>query len=176
MKRITSLFGTALAGAALMGSAPSMAQPAGLDLDPAQVAAASRYALPIAFDGYMRKCQTNLAASGYARTNARSLRAKFAAGSNAAWPAAKSALVAMASKDGGDMTAVFEMMGDEALRPFVDAAIEGMVSEEIKTKDCADIERGLRILDPLPADNVAEMVGFLFEMSQREDVAAAAAR
>ena len=31
------------------------------------------------------------------------------------------------------------------------------------------VERGLEILDPLPADNVAQLIGFLVEMGQRGD-------
>ena len=166
MKIIPSVIGAALAGLALGVSAPAAAQAE--DLDPAMVAAASRYALPVAFEGYLSACNTKLARDGYINTNSSRIHAKFAEGSDAAWPSAKAAMLQMASKEAGDMTAMFEMMGDEALRPFVDGLIASMVSSEIKTENCADIERGLEILDPLPADNVAELIGFFVELAERD--------
>ena len=169
MNITSKVFGAALMSAALLGTTPAAAQPN--ELDPVAVAAAARYALPIAFDGFMRRCSANLLPDGYAKSNASQLRAKFADGSDAAWPAAKAAMLQMTAEDTGDMAAMFEMMGDDALRPFVDGLVEGMVSEEIKPDQCSDIERGLEILDPLPADNLAAMVGFFVEMGQKDDAA-----
>ena len=64
---------------------------------------------------------------------------------------------------------LFEVMGDAELRPFVNSLIGNLVAQEIKTDDCLAVERGLEILDPLPADNVAQLIGFLVEMGQRGD-------
>ena len=74
----------------------------------------------------------------------------------------------LAGDGAGDMSAMLEMMGDEALRPFVDSLIASMVAQEIKPDSCGDIERGLEILDPLPAENVADLIGFAVEMAQRD--------
>ena len=161
-----STLGAGLAAAALWGAGPAQAQAD--NLDPAAVAAASRYALPIAFEGYLSTCNTVLPRDGFARTNASRIHAKFAEGADAAWPGAKAAMLQMAAKDAGDMTAMLEVMGDDALRPFVDSLIASMVAGEIKTESCGDIERALEILDPLPADNYAELIGFVFEMAQRD--------
>jgi hypothetical protein len=57
--------------------------------------------------------------------------------------------------------------------------VKNLVAEQLRSQDCGDIERGLEILDPLPADNMAQMVGFFFEIGAREEAkeeAAAAAR
>lgn len=167
MNTTAKSLGALLVSTALIGATPAMAQPR--ELDPVAVAAAARYALPIAFDGFLRRCSANLQPDGYAKSNAVQLRAKFAEGSDAAWPAAKAAMMQMTAEEAGDMSAMFEMMGDDALRPFVDGLVEGMVSQEIKTEDCADIERGLEILDPLPAENLAAMVGFVVELGQKKD-------
>lgn len=167
MKNISRFAGAIVVSTALLGATPAMAQPD--ELDPVAVAAAARYALPIAFDGFLRRCSTNLLPDGYAKSNATMLRAKFADGSDEAWPAAKAAMMQMTAEDAGDMSAMFEMMGDDALRPFVDGLVEGMVSQEIKSDDCESIERGLEILDPLPADNIAALLGFVVEMGQKEE-------
>ncbi|MHA7818370.1 MAG: hypothetical protein ACX930_01855 [Erythrobacter sp.] len=166
MKNISKVTCTVVASMAVLGATPAFAQPD--DLDPVAVAAAARYALPIAFDGFMRRCSASLLPDGYAKSNAGMIRAKFADGSDAAWPAAKAAMIQMSAAEGGEMSAMVEMMGDDALRPFVDGLVEGMVSQEIKPDDCESIERGLEILEPLPADNIAALLGFVVEMEQRE--------
>ena len=162
MKRITKLAATALASATMFAATPVTAQPS--DLDPAAVAAAVRYSLPMAFDGYMTRCFDSLAPDGYAITNADALRAKFADGNEASWPGAKALMMDMAREEAGDMTAVFELMDDDDLRPFVDGLITNMAASEIREQDCETIERGLEIFDPLPADNLAMMVGFIVEL------------
>ncbi len=158
-----------LATAALIGNTPAHAQPS--DLDPAVVTAAARYALPVAFDSFLTSCSAELDPAGYAVTNADNLMAKFSDGTDEAWPVAKQAIIAMASEgeDAEEMAAIFDMMGDEELRPFVDALAGSLISQEIKPDDCEFIERALEVLDPLPADNFAEMVGLFFELGARED-------
>lgn len=169
MKRIQFAMGTILSAAALTASAPAVAQVD--DLDPAAVTAASRYALPMVFEGYLSRCNTALSPSGYALSNSSRLNAKFSEGSDAAWPAAKAAMLELMAEDAGDMSEMLGMLGDESLRPMVDALIAGMVSQELKTENCESIERGLEILDPLPAENLAELIGFFIEMEQKNDAA-----
>ncbi|AWW74795.1 hypothetical protein CD351_10205 [Erythrobacter sp. KY5] len=154
---------------ATISAAPAAAQPS--DLDPAAVAAASRYALPIAFDSFVTKCSTSLDRRGYALSNSERLMAKFSDGIDEAWPAAKDAMILMASgnADTREMTAVFAMLGDDELRPFVDGLVGGLIGQEIKTDDCEVIERGLEILDPLPAENIAQMVGLIVELGARDE-------
>ncbi len=168
MMRLTkSALATALGTAALFANSPATAQPA--DIDPQMVSAAARYALPVAFDGFVERCSARLDPAGYALTNRNAIRAKFADGVDEAWPEARQVLMQFGAEEAGDMGAVFEMLDDAELRPFVDGLIEGLVAQEIKPDDCGMIERGLEIVDPLPADNVAEMVGFLFEIGVAED-------
>jgi len=173
MKRITKLASAALISGAVMTASPASAQID--DLDPAAVAAATRYALPLAFDGFMTRCFDRLDGDGYAATNADRLRAKFSEGADAAWPGARALIVEMASEEAGDMSEVFDMLGDDALRPFVDGLVQNMAAQEIPADECQTIERGLEILDPLPADNVAALVGFIVEVGARTEAGEATA-
>ena len=175
MNRISKLATLGLASAALVVGSPAQAQVS--DLDPAEVSAATRYALPHAFDGFMTSCFDSLAPDGYAVTNADRLRVKFADGAEASWPGAKDLMMSMAREEAGEMSTLLEMMEDDDLRPFVDGLITSLVASEIPTDDCEMIERGLEILDPMPADNVAMMVGFIIELgiSMEEDEIQAAA-
>jgi hypothetical protein len=179
MKEYRNWMGAGLVSAMLLAATPAQAQPQMQDLDPEAVAAAARYALPMAFEGYLQACTAGLDKRGYAISNTPALRAKFSEGSDEAWPAARAALLQMASGEAGEMSSILAGLGDAELRPFVDGMVKNLVAEQLRSQDCGDIERGLEILDPLPADNMAQMVGFFFEIGAREEAkeeAAAAAR
>ena len=119
MKRITTLAGAAIMASLTLGATPASAQ--GEDLDPAAVAAATRYALPHAFEGYMTRCFDSLDGDGYAITNADRLRAKFSEGADAAWPGAKLLMTEMAEEEAGNMGSVFDMMDDVRSRKLASA-------------------------------------------------------
>ncbi|MFU7528631.1 hypothetical protein [Qipengyuania sp. ASV99] len=161
MRTLPALIAPFVIAAGLISS-PAAAQPA--DLDPAAVAAAVRYSLPAAFEGYMTRCFEALEPDGYANTNAAEMRTKFGDGAAAAWPGARQLIVQIAEEEAGGSAALFASMDDDALRPFVDNLLENMAAQEIKLDDCTKIERGLQILAPLPADNMAALVGFFFEL------------
>ncbi len=145
-----------------MTAAPASAQDD--DLDPAAVAAAVRYGLPLAFEGYMTRCFEALDGEGYAVTNAPRLRTKFSEGADAAWPGARQLLLQAAQEEAGQMGDLIGDLDDVELRTFVDGLIESLAAQEIKLESCETIERGLEILDPVPADTVASMFGFLVEV------------
>ena len=157
----------ALAGfaslAALLGS-PAAAQ----ELTAQEVAPAIRYALPLMLEGVRNSCAPVLDSSGYLAKNGSRLDAKFSQGSDAYWPDAKQALMAFGGEEMGADAAMFTAMPDEVLQPFVDTMLVQLIAKEIKTDSCADVERGMELLDPLPAENIAEIVGFIVEMDQRE--------
>ena len=166
MKRIP--FAVYAAPLALMSlAAPSAAQER--ELDPVKVQATARYALPFVFQGFVTRCSVELESDGYVAANEERLTLKFADGASESWPVAKSLMMELTSQEAGEMSAIFDMLDDESLRPFVDGMIEGMVAQEMKVEDCGTIERALEILDPLPADNVAALAGFLVEMGMNED-------
>jgi hypothetical protein len=63
---------------------------------------------------------------------------------------------------------MFAQMPDSALRPFIDAMISSMVATKIKADNCADVERGLELLAPLPPENIAGIIGFVIELSDKD--------
>lgn len=150
---------------------PTVAQAEKRDIpDPAAVASAARYAMPHVVSGIRTSCAPSLAPDGYLMANGDELVAKFADGSEAAWPGAKALLLEMASDDGENEGAQFiAQLPDESLKPFVDGILTTMVVNEIDEGQCADIERGLELLDPLPAENVSGLIGFILEMVEKYD-------
>lgn len=150
-------------------AAPAQAQQ---ELDPAQVESAVRFGLPALFEGYRATCAAELAPAGYVARNADRLAAKFAQGADAHWPEAKAALLTLGGDDGGMDPAMISGMPDEALKPFVVAFLQQMVATEIKPEQCTDIARGLELIDPLPADNIAGLIAFVVELGGRKGEAA----
>ncbi|GGD92641.1 hypothetical protein GCM10011515_10440 [Tsuneonella deserti] len=149
-------------------SLPASAQ-ARADLSPEATQAAVRYALPHLLSGVRATCAPKLSSTGYLATNGAALLARYSNGSEAAWPAARTALMALgADTDKSDMVEMFSKMPDSALKPFVDATISSMIATKIKPANCGDIERGLELLAPLPPENIAGIAGFLFDMTRRD--------
>ena len=139
------------------------------EVSPAAMQAAVRYALPQLVAGIRTTCATQLSPSGFLARNGAELEQRYAAGSDAAWPAARVALLELGKSDKSGMGAMLGKMPDSALKPFVDATISSMVATKIKPAQCGDVERGIELLAPLPPENVAGLVGFIFEMKERED-------
>ena len=119
MKRAHTFGKPALIGAAIiaatMGATPAAAQVD--NLDPDSVASAVRYSLPLAFKGYVSRCSSTLDANGFALSNAPRLNAKFSEGVDAAWPGARSLIMQVAKEQAGDMSALFDVMGDDEFAP-----------------------------------------------------------
>jgi len=135
--------------------------------DAAEIESAIRFGLPALFAGFQATCTSQLADDGYVARNADRLTVKFAEGADAHWPAAKDALFTLGGKQGMDRDMLSEMP-DDALKPFVTALFQQMVATEIKPTQCTDVERGLELIDPLPADNIAGLIGFIVEMAERD--------
>ena len=138
--------------------------------DPAAIASAARYAMPHLVSGVRETCSPVLSPDGYLMRNGDALVAKFSQGSDAAWPAAKSFLIETMAKDEDDESARYiSLLPDESLKPFVDGILVALVTKEIKQEQCHDVERGLELLDPLPAENVSGLIGFMVEMVEKYD-------
>ncbi len=139
------------------------------DVSPQAMQAAVRYALPQIVAGVRATCASKLAADGFLARNGQMLEQRYAQGADAAWPAARIALFELGEDQKSGMGSMLTKMPDSALKPFVDATISSMIAGKLKPAQCPDIERGMELLAPLPPENVAGLVGFIFEMKERED-------
>ena len=122
-----------------VGAMPAQAQS---NADPEEIASAVRFGLPALFEGYRTRCSATLSPEGFVAQNAE--RQERALGL------------------GPDLVAG---MPDEALKPFVTGILQQMAATEIQPDQCSDVERGLELLDPLPADNIAGLIGFIVEIA-----------
>lgn len=137
---------------------------------PADLGDAVIYAMPIAFDAARTACANRLSRDGFMATGGEAFITQFRAGQNSAWPGAFRLLktfMADESRAGADldMTAMLSALPEDSLRPFVDGMVGQMIAAEIKGDSCAQIERGLELISPLPTDNVGGLFAFIAEMA-----------
>ena len=104
-------------------------------------------------------CATVLPASALLRRSVGPLTAKYAAESDAAWPAAKEVLRKLIGPDAS------QLVDSEVAKPMVTAMIAPMLAKEVKAKDCPNIDRILTLIDPLPAKNTAALVVAILDIA-----------
>lgn len=137
------------------------------DMSEEEVAAFVRVALPGAFRSIQSKCRTSLDSDAYIYASGDELHARFTEASQDAWPAAAQMIGRSASKNNPAMGEVMAGMPPEVLQPFVDEMIAGMVTSKVEDKHCEQINRALALLDPLPPENLAELIGMAYAESQK---------
>lgn len=129
-----------------------------------QVAAATRYALPHLYSSLQTQCSPVLSSNGYLALNRERLAKKFTDGADENWVLARDVLFQFSGQDADSAMAD---LPDEALKPFVDGMIGVMIAGKIKPADCDTAERVLETLDPMPADNVAQLIGVVVEKAEQ---------
>ncbi len=147
---------------------PGMAQQAP-EMSEEEVAAFVRVALPGAFRSVQEKCRGTLQPDAYIYASGDELLARFEQASGDAWPQAAEMIARSASRNNPAMGEVMAGMPPEVLQPFVDEMIAGMVTREIQDRHCAQIDQALELLDPLPPENLAALIGMAYAISQDRD-------
>lgn len=161
----------ALALTALASATAAQAQQQAC-VQPADLADAIVYVMPVAYDAAQTACANRFAADGFMAREGESYIAQFREGQDKAWPGALRFLKTFMN-DGGegkggkdaDMAAAISALPEEALRPFVDALVGQMIGGEIKPASCGKIERGVELLSPLPSDNLGGLIAFIVELA-----------
>lgn len=127
------------------------------------------YALPVVMNSTMKTCSPQLSPQGYFATQGPGLVQRYAARKSAAWPDAKAALIKLGGND-DKMKDIVANLSDEALQPFAEGIVAAMVAKGIKPGQCKAIERGVRLLAPLPPENTAELVTFVLVLADKPKV------
>tara|TARA_B100000678_G_scaffold104115_1_gene86993 strand:+ start:1542 stop:2111 length:570 start_codon:yes stop_codon:yes gene_type:complete len=176
-------FKLAAGAAALLSlSQPAMAQGAKC-VDRADLADATTYAMPLFIEGLQAKCAGVLPEQGFVRSQGSAFAQQFTPLRDAAWPGARRVLVSFIEREtgadrkdaeaagsgmGGVIQNLMRMEGDE-LRPFVDAIATQMIAEQIKPAACADIEKVMPLLAPLPPENYGALVATILGFVSKDD-------
>jgi len=136
-------------------------------LSEADVSGLVGYALPSVIDGAMKACKPHLSTTGFFATRGSAFAGQYAARKDANWPVAKDAFLKLGGTKDASLNATLKALPDSALQPFVEAMVSEMVGGEIKPGQCTAIERGVRILSPLPAENTAELITFVVVIADK---------
>ncbi|MEL1250319.1 hypothetical protein [Aurantiacibacter gilvus] len=159
---------TALAAAAT-GALPVSAAAQEACLTETQVSAMVVYGVPLAMGGLQQSCGEVLSPDGFLATGAPAMADRYAAQSDAAWPDAFSAFLSFAGSGGQEGVSAMREMPEEALRPFLDALITGLIANEVKPEKCGNIERLLEVLAPLEPFEAGRLAAVIAAMAGVED-------
>lgn len=125
------------------------------------------YALPSVINGTMKACMPHLSPSGFFATRGTAFAGQYVALKDSNWPVAKNAFLKLGGTKDASLNSTLKALPDSALQPFVEAMVSEMVGGEIKPGQCTAIERGVRILAPLPAENTAELITFIVMIADK---------
>ncbi|MHA6317441.1 hypothetical protein ACXYN8_07250 [Altererythrobacter sp. CAU 1778] len=132
-----------------------------------EVAHSMIYAAPSAIEAAQNTCAPRLSKSGFLATGANSMKSRYADLTEEVWPNAKAAMLKLGSKrsEGQQIAGMMSQMPDEAVRPFVDAMLLQMIAKEIQPNHCANIERGLSLVNKLQPRDAGALIGFVFNIA-----------
>ncbi|GGC20992.1 hypothetical protein GCM10011371_05810 [Novosphingobium marinum] len=166
MRRISGLF--AACSLAIAGTAHAAEPPC---LTPAEFSSLAGYSMPSVIKGTSQRCASALSADAYLRTNGDELAARYAKRKPVSWPGAKKAFLKLSADTNQDANDLLSRMPDESMKQMLDAVIEGMVSSEIPLERCKTIDRFVRLLSPLPAENTAELIALAVGLGSKSEKA-----
>jgi len=124
------------------------------------------YALPNVITAAQKRCAATLAPQAFLNTGGPALATRYAARKPATWAVARAAFLKL-SASGNKSASFLKDIPDESLQEVLDVFIEGMVSQEIPLEECGTIDEFVRLLAPLPPENMAELVGKVVELSTK---------
>ena len=163
-----------LAAAALAFAIPAVAtaQTAKQCLTPKEAQGLISFALPDTITSLSSKCAPSLGPDGYLTRSGKDLSDRYRTAAVPSWPSAKLALRKFVDSDSDFMNAI----PDEALKGFFGAAVSTAIVKDVKPEQCGDIDRVMKLLAPLPPENMSQLVGILLEIGARPKAQAAAAK
>lgn len=156
--------------AAATASLPVTAAAQEACLTETQVSAMVIYGVPLAMGGLQESCSGQLGTSGFLATGAPAMADRYAAQSDAVWPEAFAAFSTFAGRNGDDRGfEAMRQMPEEALRPFLDALITGLISAQIPADKCGDIEKLLEALAPLEPHEAGRLAAVIASLTGVEN-------
>lgn len=107
------------------------------------------------------RCAGKLAADSPLRHDDSELLRRYDRAADAAWPAAKAAIVKLS-----DATAALLLQSDYA-RPLLGSLVAPMIASRLPVEDCATVDRLVTLLGPLPPRNVAGLAVIAADRARR---------
>jgi hypothetical protein len=155
MKKLSAL---AVAAALITNPAIAAAQDC---MTPAEAQALVKVAMPDVIKGVADKCRPSLEPSAFLAQSGTDMVNRYRVSADGAWALAKGSI----SKLAKDQAALLESLPDEALKPLIGTVIGSEISKGIKPEQCAGFDRAMAALAPLPADNMADLLVAILDLS-----------
>ncbi len=150
---------------ALLAVVPGIAQAQGpACLNAKEFSSLAAYALPSAITGATKRCTSTLSAGSFLKADGQALADRYASRKTANWPDAKVAFFKI-SGEKPETAQLLRSLPDDSLREMIDVILEGMVSQEIPLNKCGTIDNYVRLLAPLPPENMAELIALTVALS-----------
>ncbi len=130
-------------------------------MTPAEARAIVKVAMPDVIKGVADKCRASLEGSSFLVQSSDDMINRYRAATDGAWGLAKASLGKLAK----DQAALLESLPDEALKPLVGTFIAAEIGKGIKPEQCGGIDRAMAALAPLPAENMADLLVSIVELS-----------
>lgn len=159
LRRVAAAFAlAAVAPAALAFSAGAQDRPR---LNETEVNAVALYSMPHAFRALQTRCAPQLPASAYIRSQGDALGTRLDRSARGRFPAARAAMTRLLAEGNPQMATLIGQIPEDNVEPLVRELIAGKVQSEVKLEDCARLNRVLELLDPLPPENLASLLGVI---------------
>lgn len=157
----------ALIGAAALALQASAAQAQQQCFSEDEVSAAFIYAMPGVIDGISTRCSASLGKTGFLARQGKTLKARYVAQQNAAWPKARSALLkvvtnASKTKNTDSTLGMLSQIPGDTMRPLVDALIVQEASNRTQTQHCGKVDKLAAAIAPLEPKAAGNLLGAMF--------------
>jgi hypothetical protein len=156
----------AAAALALFALATPLAAQDRPQLSETEVNAVALYSMPHAFRALQTRCAAQLPADAYIRTQGDALGTRLDRASRGRFPAARAALTRLVTSENPQMATLLAQLPADNVEPLARELIAGKVQSEVNLSDCAKYNRVLELLDPLPPENLASLMGVLVVEAQ----------
>jgi len=150
---------------ALAVTTSAEAAPAATCIDANEIRGFVGYVLPDVVGTVVTKCGPTLRPDGYFNTRGSQLGERLAVGKEAAWPMARSAF----RKMGGDFKGQPKAgLSERTIRSLIDNEMVTKLTSQLPLTMCRDIESIVAPLDPLPAENMVQLLAAIFGVAGRK--------
>lgn len=150
----------ALTGVAVQAQSVLPKAPGGECVTNSEAEALALTLAPMAMREVVHFCAPRLPATAYFN-HSEALLAKLQTASARAAPGARGAIAKLLGGHANDLSI-------ELVIPAVDAAIAPMLTKALKAADCPTYDHIASLLDPLPAENTAELIIMIAQLAQRD--------
>lgn len=141
-------------------------------LTPAEAQAIVSFTLPDIIDGATQKCADVLGPASFLAQSGQDMANRYRPTSDAAWPQARPGI----RKFAGDKAVLVDLISDKTFKSVSAGLATTAVLKRLEPGFCADLDRIMEAVAPLPPENMSMLVGILLEIASRPKAQAAVAK